>query len=248
MDRIAYETFARLEDTHFWFVSRRRIFFALLDKLLGGRNDLDILEVGCGTGGLLGPMQRYGRVHGCDIDFESMQWCQNRGFSRMLVGSGYELPYQDHSFDLIGLFDTIEHIPDQDRALAEMHRVLKPGGLLFVSVPAYQFLWSQNDRIAHHFRRYTRGGLKRVVRRAGFEPLRTTYFNTVLFPLILPAVMWQKLLDKLGKLPEGYNNTSVPVSRPLNRLFTALMSSERLLLRHLSLPFGHSLITVARRS
>lgn len=247
MDRIAYETFARLEDHHFWFVSRRRIFFALLDKVLDGRKDLDILEVGCGTGGLLGPMQRYGKVHGCDIDLESMQFCQQRGFPRMLVGSGYELPYRDHSFDLVGLFDTIEHIPDQDKTLAEVHRVLKPGGTLFVSVPAYQFLWSQNDRIAHHCRRYTAGRLKRVVRKAGFTTLRTSYFNTVLFPLILPTVMWQKLLDKLGKLPEGYNNTSVPVGKALNWLFTVLMSSERLVLPHLSLPFGHSLITVARR-
>ncbi|GAB4163067.1 MAG: class I SAM-dependent methyltransferase [Planctomycetota bacterium] len=247
MDRIAYETFARLENDHFWFVGRRRIFGEMLDRIVGSRTDLAILEIGCGTGGLLSTLEAHGRVHGCDIDFESMRFCRERGFERMLVGSGYELPYLDESFDLVGMFDTIEHIPDEHRALSEAHRVLKPGGTLFLSVPAYQFLWSQNDRVAHHCRRYTAMRLKKVVRAAGFRPLKTSYFNTLLFPLIVPAIFWQKVRDRLGLLPEGYNNTSVPLSRPLNALLCAVMSSERHLLSRMSFPFGHSLISLSRK-
>ena len=78
------ETFAKLEDTHFWFVSRRRIFFDLLDRELGERRDLRVLEIGCGAGGLLGPLQRYGTVHGLDVDLEYVQFCRNRGFDRVL--------------------------------------------------------------------------------------------------------------------------------------------------------------------
>lgn len=245
MDRIAYETFARLEDTHFWFVSRRRIFFDLLDRQLQGRRGLRVLEIGCGAGGLLGPLQRYGTVHGLDIDREYVEFCRNRGFERVLCGSGYELPFQDGSFDLIALFDTMEHIPDDRRAMAEVARVLRPGGTVFVSVPAYQWLWSQNDRIAHHCRRYTARRLRRLLRGAGLRLRRVSYFNTLLLPLIVPAVLWQKLLDALGRLPAGYNNTSVKVPRLLNRLFTAVMSSERLLLRAVDLPCGHSLIGIA---
>jgi SAM-dependent methyltransferase len=247
MDRIAYEIFAKLEDTHFWFVSRRRIFFDVLDRALAGRRGLRVLEIGCGAGGMLGQLQRYGEVYGCDIDQECVDFCKNRGFERLLCASGYELPFADGSFDLVALFDTIEHIPDDVKALHEVQRLLKPDGVLFVSAPAYEFLWSQNDRIAHHFRRYTRRRLRRTVAAAGLQPVRTTYFNTLLLPLIVPAVLWQKLLDRLGRLPAGYNNASVRVPRFLNRVFTWIMSSERYWLRRLGLPCGHSLIAVARR-
>jgi SAM-dependent methyltransferase len=247
MDRIAYETFARLEHTHFWFVSRRRIFFDLLDRALQGRTDLRVLEIGCGAGGMLGPLQRYGTVHGLDVDRECVAFCRQRGFERVLCGSGYELPFQDASFDLVALFDTMEHIPDEARALAEVRRVLRPGGIVFVSVPAYQWLWSQNDRIAHHHRRYTRSRLRRALVAAGLHPRRVTYFNMFLLPLIVPAVLWQKLQDRRGRLPPGYNNTSVQVPSLLNRVFTAVMSSERRLLGWLSLPCGHSVIGLAAR-
>jgi len=247
MDRIAYDTFARLEDSHFWFVSRRRIFFDLLDRELGPRRDLKVLEIGCGAGGLLGPLRRYGEVHGLDIDREYVQFCKKRGFERVLCGSGYELPFADASFDLVCLFDTMEHIPDEAKALREVHRVLRPGGRLFVSVPAYQWLWSQNDRIAHHCRRYTAGRLRRALQGSGLRPRRISYFNTMLLPLIVPAVLWQKLMDKLGRLPAGYNNTSVQVPRLLNGVFTALMSSERWWLRWLRFPLGHSVLGIAVR-
>lgn len=248
MDRAAYETFAKLEDSHFWFVSRRRIFFDLLDRELAGRRDLAVLEIGCGAGGMLGPLGRYGRVHGLDIDREYVAFCRKRGFDRVLCGSGYELPFADQTFDLVCLFDTMEHIPDDVQALGEVRRVLRPGGVVFVSVPAYQWLWSQNDRIAHHCRRYTARSLRRALCAAALQPHRLTYFNALLLPLIVPAVLWQKLLDRLGLLPAGYNNTSVRVPALLNRLFTAVMSGERRLLRAISFPCGHSVIGIAAKS
>lgn len=247
MELTAYLTFAALEDKHFWFVSRRRIFFDLLDRALRGKQDLDVLEIGCGTGGMLGAMQRYGRVHGVDVAKDFVAYCKQRGYQRVLTGSGYELPLASERFDVVGLFDTMEHIEDDQRALQEVRRVLRPGGIAFVSVPAYQFLWSQNDRIAHHCRRYTAPRLRRVMEAAGLRLKRLSYFNTFLFPLILPAVLTQKLLARLGRLPKDYNNASVPMPGPLNKLFTWIMSSERYLLRRISFPFGHSLLAIAER-
>lgn len=247
MERIAYERFRELEKTHFWFLSRRAIFFDVLDCALPRTEGLTVLEIGCGAGGMLVPLQRYGDVHGMDIDVEYLRYCKERGFRNVLAGSGHDLPFADGAYDLVALFDCLEHIPDEGRALREILRVVKPGGHVFFSVPAYEWLWSNNDDIAHHQRRYTKKRLVNALREAGFEVRRASYFNALLLPLIIPSVLIQKLRGALGWLPEGYNNTSVPVPKPLNWLFTKLMSSERFALRAGNLPFGHSLIAVAKR-
>lgn len=247
MEATVYEQFAELERDHFWFVGRRRIFFDQLDRELAGTRPLEILEVGCGAGGMLGPLSKYGRVTGLDISKEYIEFCKSRGHERVLTGSGYELPFRDGSFDLVAAFDTIEHIPDDTRVLREFQRVLKPGGRLFVSVPAYQFLYSQNDRVAHHQRRYTRGLLGERLRAAGFTPRKASYFNTMLFPLILPAVLVLKLKEKLFGLPDGQTNLSVKFAGPVNSTFAWIMSSERWLLRNMEFPFGHSLFALSDR-
>ncbi len=247
MERVAYERFRLLENTHFWFLSRRAIFFDVLDRAMAGKKGLKVLEIGCGAGGMLGPLQRYGEVHGMDIDVEYLRYCKERGFPNVLAGSGHDLPFRSESYDLVALFDCLEHIPDEGRALQEIRRILKPGGKVFFSLPAYEWLWSNNDDIAHHQRRYTATRLRRSLASAGLTTLRTTYFNAILLPLIIPSVLLQKLRGRLGLLPEGYNNTTVAIPRPLNWLFTKLMSSERFVLRALSLPFGHSLIGLAQR-
>jgi SAM-dependent methyltransferase len=245
MEANVYEQFAQLEENHFWFQGRRRIFFDLLDRELAGRNDLEILEIGCGAGGMLGPLSRYGKVTGIDVAHDYMRYCRQRGYTRVVAGSGYELPFPDRSFDLVALFDVIEHIPDDRRVLREAHRVLRPGGRVFVSVPAYQFLFSQNDRVAHHLRRYTSRSLRAALEAAGLQIRKLSYFNTFLFPLIVPAVLVLKAKERLFGLPEGQTNLSHQFAPPVNAAFGAIMTSERLLLRHIGFPFGHSLLALA---
>ena len=247
MDARIYDQFAELEQRHFWFRGRRAIFFDFIARELSGRgHDLEILEIGCGPGGMLSPLARFGHLHGLDIAHDALAYCRHRGFPDVVTGSGTELPFADGSFDVVALFDAIEHIPDDRQALAEVKRILKPGGLVFISVPAYQFLFSQNDRLVHHQRRYTRGQLAKLLSAERFAPRKLTYFNTFLFPLILPAVMVLKLKERLLGLPDGQTNLSHEFSRPVNGLFAWFMSAERWLLRHMEFPFGHSLIAIAR--
>jgi len=248
MELSVYEQFAALEENHFWFKGRRTIFFDLIGRTLKSSApdpDRQILEVGCGAGGMLGPLSELGEVTGIDISHEYMRFCRQRGHQQVVTGSGYELPFKENSFDMVALFDVIEHIPDDQKVLEEVRRVLKPGGQVFISVPAYQFMFSQNDRVAHHLRRYTANRLNAVLARAGLQSRKTTYFNTFLFPLILPAVLVLKLKEKLFGLPEGLTNLSHEFKEPVNGIFGWIMSSERWLLRHIEFPFGHSLIAMA---
>lgn len=245
MEETANRQFIELERTHFWFVGRRRIFFALLDDQLAGRTDATVLDVGCGAGGMLEPLSRYGQVTGIDSSAELVEICHERGFEHVQVGSAYELPAADGTVDLVTMFDLIEHIPDDDRALRESRRVLAPGGLLFISTPAYQFLYANNDRVAHHERRYTASALRRKLVAAGLEPVQVTYFNTLLFPIILPAVLAKKAHERFSD-PGDETNLSHELPPLINRALAATMGSERHLLARMSLPFGHSIIAMAR--
>jgi SAM-dependent methyltransferase len=246
MEPNAYEQFAELERTHFWFRGRRTIFFDLLRQQIGDRRDLKVLEIGCGAGGMLPPLSDFGEVTALDISHETMRYVRSRGYERVLTGSGYELPFPDASFDLVALFDVIEHIPDDKRALDEVRRVLKPGGHVFISVPAYQFLWSQNDRIAHHERRYTATLLRSRLEESGLVRTKVSYFNAFLFPLILPAVLMLKLKERLFGLPKDQTNLSHKFAGPVNDFFAWFMGTERWLLRNIDFPFGHSLIAMAQ--
>jgi SAM-dependent methyltransferase len=245
VETTAYRQFVELEESHFWFVGRRAIFFHLLDRALAGRRGLRVLDVGCGAGGMLGPLSRYGDVTGIDTSEELVAYCRERGFEKVLTGSAYDPPVPPGSMDLITLFDTIEHIPDDVRALTECRRRLAPGGLFFISVPAYQFLYANNDRIAHHERRYTATGLRRTLTAAGLEPVKVTYFNTLLFPLILPAVLAKKLRERWSE-PDDTTNLTHAVPATVNRVLAATMRSERRLVSRFDLPFGHSIIAMAR--
>ena len=248
MELTAYRQFAELEEDHFWFRGRRAIFFSLLDRYLEGLHDLNVLEVGCGAGGFLGRLSRYGRATGLELSREFSLLSHQRSGRPTVCASAYEIPLRDDSQELICLFDTLEHIPDEARALSEIFRVLRPGGVVFFSVPAYQFLYANNDRIAHHCRRYTARRLKKVLCSSGFVPIKMSYFNTFLFPAILPAVLLGKLKEKwIGLRNPEHTNLTVKVSRAVGEILYRIMSSERYLLRYLNFGVGHSLIAIVRR-
>ena len=251
MEREAFKLFATLERDHWWFRGRRAVYLPLLEHALDGgpRRPLRLLDVGCGVGGFLGPLGRLGEVCGTERDEASVRWCRERGFLRTLVAACDALPVPAASHDVVCLWDVIEHVDDDAGVLREAHRVLRPGGHVALSVPAYQFLFAQNDRVAHHKRRYTRGRLVDVLRAAGFEVVRATYVNVLLSLVIVPVVLALKLEQALRPPPpdDPSNNLSVRIPRPLNELLAGVFACERHVLRHLSAPFGHSVFAVGRR-
>jgi SAM-dependent methyltransferase len=252
MDELAARQFVELERTHWWFEGRRRLFFDVLARELDGRAGsppLATLDVGCGAGGMLGELARFGPPAGLEISRELLEVARGRGFSRLFIGSAERLPVRPGALDLVTAFDCMEHLDDDVGAMRAGFAALKPGGHLFVSVPAWQFLYAENDRVSMHKRRYTRGELVRKLRSVGFEIAKASYVNAWLFPLICPAVLLLKLKQRFfkraGAAPE--TNLSFRPPRALNALLAAVFASERFVLRLGNFPIGHSIVALARR-
>lgn len=226
-----------LEEHHWWFVARRRILLSLLERELRGRTDLDVLDAGCGGGATMESLRRYGRVRGMEYSGEAVAYNRERGRD-VVRGSIEALPFDDGSFDLALALDVIEHVPDDLRALEELFRVLRPGGSLLVTVPALAMLWSAHDEANGHYRRYTVKELCGRVESAGFEVLTATYFNTLLFPVILAA-------RKLRRNAGGSDLGEVPA--PLNTLLREVFASEAKVLSWMRLPVGVSALCLTRK-
>lgn len=249
MDASAYQSFARREFSHFWFVGRRRIFVELLRRHLSPRKDAVILDLGCGVGGMIESLREFGTVVGTDNDASSLAHCRRKLDSEFFQSHAYELPLRTESVDVLCAFDVLEHVPQETEAMAECFRVLKPGGTCFVSGPSYQFLYTHQDRMVQHQRRYTVTDLKRRLRNAGFTIDQASYINSFLFPLILAVIGFKKISEAIRppSMDESRLNSEIAVPASLNSLFTKIFSSERHVLRRASLPFGHSLVVVGRK-
>ena len=246
MDPAAYELFERLERTHWWLRGRRTVYFGLLDRLLPRERPLASLDVGCGYGAMLPGLESYGPAAGVELFAEAVERCRRRGFDRVQQGSAYELPMAGESLELVTFFDCLEHLDDDEAALREAHRVLRPGGAVAISGPAYNFLYANNDRVAHHKRRYTRGELRDKLEAAGFAVRKATYVNALLFPLILPAVLAKKARERLFPVAgDPSTNLTREPPRAVNEALYRVFAAELPVLRRVSLPAGHSLFLFA---
>jgi SAM-dependent methyltransferase len=239
-----YARIARLEETHWWYTGMRRAMLLLLEAEIGSARPRRILDAGCGTGGMLGPLARFGTSFGVDLAPEAAAiWCE-RGLARVARGSVTALPFPDGAFDLVTSFDVVYHlaVADDTRAFAEFARVLRPEGWLLLRVPAYDFLRGGHDVIVHTRHRYTTRELRRKLVAAGFTFRRLTYFNTTLFP-----VAAAKRLAEARRRSDQAASDVEEVAAPLNALFRATLWLESELLRVGDLPFGLSAVCLARR-
>lgn len=241
MEERFYAEYARIQDEHWWFAGRRRIIRSVLGQSLPARASpaRRILDVGCGTGTNLALLRDFGAVEGVDSELAAVEFCHRQGESAVRHAPGSRLPYPTAQFDLVTLLDVIEHVPDDFSLLDEARRVLVPGGRVLVTVPAYSWMWGAQDRIAHHYRRYTRPGLLDSIARAGFEPLRSTYFNTLLFPPIAGVRLARRLWPARDD-PRSDFELNHP--GPLNTLLTRVFALEASMVRRASLPFGVSIL------
>lgn len=229
------------EERQWWYAGMRAITAALLEPALAPGSAWRVLDAGCGTGANLEHLRRWGSPVGVDISEEALAFCRRRGV-RAVRGSVLELPFAPASFGLVTSFDVLYHrwVTDDRAAVAELARVLTPGGLLFVRVPALRLLWGAHDEAVLSRHRYTRGELRALVQGAGLELLRASYCNSLLFPLLLA----HRALDRLT----GRHGSDVGfLPAPFEAAFRAALGLEARLLRHLSLPVGASVVALARK-
>ncbi|MHA1554473.1 MAG: class I SAM-dependent methyltransferase [Alphaproteobacteria bacterium] len=241
MEPKAYREMADLEERHWWFVGRRRIIDALLRRLPLPRQ-ARLLEIGCGSGGNLSMLARYGTVSAGEYDDETRARAASRQIADRVSSCELpnEFPFPNESFDLIAMFDVLEHIADDAETLSVIRDRLNKDGWLLLTVPMFPFLWSAHDVYNHHQRRYTRSDLASKLRNAGFDPIFQSYYNFWLFPLVAAVRLVKNLLgeDTAGDL-------SMPPNA-LNRVLAMLFSSERHAMGRVALPFGVSYILAAR--
>lgn len=245
-----YAYLYELEENFWWFVGMREISKVLLDPICATARERDVLDAGCGTGGMLSWLTQHAGssgVVGIDLSPIALEFCRQRNHQQLTQGSIAQLPFADSSFDLVTSFDAIQHVLDKGdvRAIAEIYRVLRPGGFAFVRVPAYEWLRSGHDAALNVQRRYTLAELSDEMRRAGFTIRRATYANTFLLPV---AAMKRLVLSRFGS---GHAESEVkpwPKSwQWLNGLLSLPLKLEAGLLRRMDLPFGVSAICIGEK-
>lgn len=240
MDSSLFREMARIQDEHWWFRARRKIL-----KRLIGTLDLSqparILELGCGTGGNLAMLQHFGKV--CAVEMDPFARDYASQISGMNVEAGHlpdGLPQWSDRFDLVCLFDVLEHVENDVQALLRIRELLTSGGKALITVPAYRWLFGSHDRAHHHFRRYTKTELTHKASASGFSVVRAGYFNTLLFPAVVlerftSQVFGKNAADTIGVPPAWFNTM-------LYRIF----ATEAMVAPYLLFPFGTSIVAVIK--
>ncbi len=242
MNPAEYERMYRFEDHYWWFVSRRELVDALIACLALPPAPI-IVDVGCGTGATADLLQKYGMVVGVDISPLALAWCRQRGLNNLLLSAAETLPIASESVNVIVATDILEHLDDDVAVLREFYRVLKPGGYVVVTVPAYSILWSEHDLALMHRRRYVARVLGRRSRLAGFHVVRLTYALFFLFPLAL-VMRLLKRKPPPGKEPEAQ---LPPIPSWLNQMLIRFQRFETRLLKRCTFPWGVSVVAVLQK-
>jgi SAM-dependent methyltransferase len=259
MELEQYAEMFRREERHWWYAGMRRTALALLNHALAGQTALRLLDAGCGTGGTTVHLRQFGDVVGLDLAWEALLPAAERGLNGKLVrGTVEHLPFPNATFDAVTSFEVVYHlgVHDDRRAFAEFRRVLRPGGVLLLRLPAHDWLRGAHDRLVHTRHRYSRAEVAKKLRSSGFRVERLNWANSALF---LPAAA-KRLLESRFATATGPNDLPIshspalPLSPdlwqppgPLNSLLEGIVGFEALAVtRGVPLPFGLSLIALVR--
>lgn len=237
MEESEYKSMYEQESKHWWFKGRKRIFLSLIKKRY--KKGIKILDFGCGTGINIKALEKFGNVKGIDVSKESKRFCKKRGINVKLLDiskKSKKLGKYRNKFDLITSFDVLEHIDNDSIALKNLNDFLKDDGRLLITVPAFNFLWSNHDVVLHHKRRYAKKALKKLLEKSGFKIELLSYYNFFIFP----AILIRKIINPKASSTE-ISNTK------FNWLFDIIYSLEIIMINLGLIPWGSSIICMAKK-
>src|SRR5688500_1856966 len=238
MERIVYDRMAELDELHWWYRARREVLRELIRRRIRLPAEARILEVGCGTGHNLPMLGGFGRLDAIEVDGAARAIASRRlGHAVMDAPLPLLTGVPLRAYDLIAMLDVLEHVDEDQAALASLARRLRPGGRILLTVPAHPWMWSAHDEVNHHHRRYTRRSLRAAIAGSGLRLERMSWFNSLLFPLAAAARLAGRVTgreDSDDKLPPA----------PVNRLFETLFGLERYVIGRVPFPPGVSLAAI----
>lgn len=242
MDTATYAAEAAVEESHWWFVNRRRLFARMIRDLQLPRH-AEVLDAGTSTGTNLRLLRELGfsNVQGVDISEDAIRFCAEKQLGPVLHGDLCSLPFASAQFDLVLATDVIEHLEDDRQAVSELFRVLKPGGFALITVPAFPSLWGLQDDVAHHKRRYRMHSLRPLLHRAGFNCLHAFHFNFLLF---LPIWVARRVISLLRLKLRSENDVN---NQLINRLLSWIFRCDIGVAPWLRPPFGVSILLLCSK-
>ena len=242
MENKIFQKMLKLESSHWWFVARRKIIQKAINNLDLPRN-IRILDAGCGNGDNLSLLSTFGDL----VAFEKNEYALKTAKSKK-IGEIYKAELPDKlpntvktNFDLIVLLDVLEHIDDDSKSLTTVRKLMNNKGIILITVPAFQWLWSEHDVIHHHKRRYSKSELREKLDSSGFRIKYISYFNTLLFPFALVERIGRKIFS-----PSNPEILELPNNK-INFLLEKIFSLEAIFMNKISLPFGLSLVAIAEK-
>jgi len=238
-----YTNMAEREQSYWWHLGRLRIIQTYIRGLKGNKKSFIIMNIGCGTGGTIDMLEQFGVTDNVDISDDAIAYMKLRGYKRLTKVEGLEVPFKDKTYDLVGAFDVLEHIDDHVGALKEWKRVLKDDGAILITVPAYQWLWSDHDVSLHHKRRYTTKLLEQAAHEAGLTVHKKSYAIVFSLPLVVGFRFINKVLGRKTDSETSYVN----VPNWVNTAFTKLLYAEAKAHKFMPFPAGTTVIGVLRK-
>lgn len=242
----SFSTLTKLEADNFWFRSRNRLLVWAVQRYFSKAKNF--LEIGCGTGFVLSGIREAcpklilagGEIHSEGLNFAAKRLPGVELFQM----DGRRIPFREE-FDVIGAFDVLEHVEEDEEVLSQMFQATRKGGGILLTVPHHAFLWSPVDDFAHHVRRYKTRELREKVQRAGFPVVRLTSFVSLLLPLVTLSRFKKRVTGNESDPKADYVNMSSLANATLERI----LDGERTMIRAgLSFPAGASMLLVARRN
>lgn len=241
MEKYLYDDLFKIEEDHWWHIARRKTVLLFISKFLKSKNP-KILDIGCGTGKTMSELAEIGKAWGIDKSASAIKYCRLRGIKNIKQSSAYKTGFKNDEFDVITLLDVLEHT-DESKTLNEIKRLIADDGVVIISVPAYSWLWSKWDIVQHHHRRYSRGDIKELLKRNGFEIVKISYMFSFLIIPVIAVRVFKSLLIK-----EDYTSDFSLTSNLLNKIFSIICDIERVLINTMGIPFGTSIVCVAKKT